>query len=309
MLVELHWFLSVLNSLPNPLSYLLDFLLPLRWIRDVIGVWIVDIAAFSLSSWTAILAWAYTLSAPIRWANAIISPVLEVIRQEMRALWGLSVLFQPVVTVLIRIQSEALRLWSGLTSFASLLAVALSGLLPSRLFSLFVAFRSGARATAAVGSGISASGGLTRWRSMYQSTLEFFTLLGKWKVVIDRLRLNIQLWYYERFVHVKDARNLNPDSIGPLTNTNLDVPLVRHMQRTQSEQNENETQEEQDTNDDQHKDGGLINVTPIRSSEAIINTPTLNENDGSMVPPIGTNRRRRINLNQQLQPTHQTHGQ
>jgi len=230
LLVELHWFLTVLNTIPNPLSFIFRSFLPLIWLREVVGVWVMDVAAVAFNAWSQILGAIYTFSAPIRWLNAFLSPLLEFIRQEARALWGLSVLFQPIVVVLLRVQQELMRVWSAFSSIISLLGTVIRALIPTRLFGLIGFMRSSATATAAVGSGLARTGGVSRWRSMWQSLQDFAGLIGKWKVVIDRIRLWLQVWIWE-LVHRRDAQNIHE----MVANPNLNVPLVRPLQRTQSE--------------------------------------------------------------------------
>jgi hypothetical protein len=233
--LELLWFVSMLDAFPNPLSFL-HLLLPVQWIRSVLAQWLLELGALALRSWGSVTATLYMLSAPFRWLNALLSPVLELIRQEARALWGLSVLLQPLVALLLRVQTELVRAWGAFSAVLAFLGSTVGGLVgglvPVRLFALFGAVRSSASATAAVGSGISASGvSLSRWRVLWQNAIEWGQLIGKWKLVVDRIRLNIQLWYYERFVHVRDAQNL----AGTGSNPNLAVPLVQALERTASE--------------------------------------------------------------------------
>lgn len=232
--LELVWFVSLLDSFPNPLAFL-NWVLPLEWIRNAIARYLLDVwtpmARLVWRAWSTVTAGLFHLSAPVRWLNALLSPVLEVIRQEARALWGLSVIFHPLLTLLVRIQTELVRAWSSVSAlFAPLLSL-FGSLLPSRLMALFGAMKSSASATASIGSGISASGGLSRWRSMYLSLQEFVGLISKSKAVVDRARHNIQLWT-ERILHSKEARNLAAHASNP----NLDVPVVmKGLERTQSE--------------------------------------------------------------------------
>lgn len=242
LLLELHYFTSMLSSFSAPLTQLLDLLLPVAWIRSIMGAWLLDVASLSLSVWTAALDTLDTLSAPLRWVNGIVSPLLEAIRQEMRAMWGLSVLVQPVLAAGARIQAELVRLWGAIGGIGG----ALAAFMPTRVFTLFGVLRSGAEATAAVGSSAAsvasaAAGGassgvglMSRLRSTYQSMLEFCQLIGKWKVVVDRVRLNIQVYYYEALVYVDHARRRHRDKADGV-NTNLDVPFLRALERTRSE--------------------------------------------------------------------------
>lgn len=196
VLIELHWFVTVCSSIPNPLTFLLEYVLPLEWLRSVLGTWIVHVGTLAWHGWSQMLHFLYALCSPVRWLNAILSPLLEFIRTEARALWGLSVVFQPLVAALIRLQAELGRLWTGLSTLATAFGSLFSAFMPARIFALFGAVKSGASATAAVGSGLSASGGISRWRLVYQQVLDAAQLIGKWKLLIDRIRLNIQLYYY-----------------------------------------------------------------------------------------------------------------
>lgn len=227
MHVELLWFVSLLDAFPNPLRFL-HLLLPVQWIRSVLAQWVLELCALALRSWGSVTATLYLLSAPFRWLNALLSPVLELIRQEARALWGLSVLLQPLVALLLRVQTELMRAWSAASAVFSFIGGALGGLLggivPVRLFALFGAVRSSASATAAVGSGISASGvSLSRWRVLWQSAVEWVQLIGKWKLVVDRIRLNIQL--SERCAQSarahRERRGMGKDECGSQRNISL----------------------------------------------------------------------------------------
>jgi hypothetical protein len=126
--------------------------------------------------------------------------------------------------------------WTAVSTIGTILASTLGSVLPSRLFALFGAVKSSAETTAAVGSGLSAAASGTagsHWRVLWQSVLEWSQLISKLKAVIDRVRLNIQLVYYERVLHVRDARNL----AGHSNNPTLDVPVVTAdaLARTRSE--------------------------------------------------------------------------
>jgi hypothetical protein len=237
--VELLWFLHVLDSIPNPLSFLPWFapwFTPLLWARRVVGTWLLHLAAVAWSSWERVTGVLFTISAPMRWVNSMLSPLLEFIRQEARALWGITVLAQPVVALLMRLREALWRVWTAVSTVGTILASTLGSVLPSRLFALFGAVKSSAETTAAVGSGLSAAASGTagsHWRVLWQSVLEWSQLISKLKAVIDRVRLNIQLVYYERVLHVRDARNL----AGHSNNPTLDVPVVTAdaLARTRSE--------------------------------------------------------------------------